>query len=400
VSALAHRISSTLAQRAYINSNPKNVSGILKNANLDKTLWLELFDGAKVDIAVALAQLPLDEEQSLLCAKDKRKSVKHALLRNKDATFSKVVVDSILKSKWFTQEYAHTWLKANLVPKRNIKKVAKIENGIQAILSFADTKLYTTAEVVERLHEVRIINQKIVPYLIDLRKDLVPSLVESERSQLVHAISSSQWLAEVSDIERIFYRLKSKQGSITRYTMCEYEILGNLIANPNTPLTLAKSIYEFMESFGKIVGISRWDSSKAVFNDRLLNFPGVEYLTRGDWVNCEDEKIRKFILKCVASADYNKFPTLRDKLFEEHFNIVSNIITPTKSEIMPLDLVETLIHDRGFTPQMLTPDIVTTVEKELDSYGVIGWELFWFLLQSYEGNLANLIVETKALHKE
>lgn len=400
VSALAHRISSTIAQRAYINANRDNVYGILKNVNLDKTLWLELFDGAKVDNAVALAQLPLDEEQSLLCAKDKRKTVKHTLLRNKNATFSKSVVDNILKSKWFTQEYAHTWLKANLVPKRNIKKVAKIENGIQAILSFVDTDLYTSAEVVERLHEVRIINQKIVPYLLDLRKDLVPLLVESERSQLVHAISSSQWLTDVSDIERIFYRLKSKLAPMSQYTMCERETLGNLIANPNTPLTLAKSIYDFMESHGKIVGISRWDTSKMVFNDRLLLFPGVEYLTRGDWANCEDEKIRKFALKCAASADYNKYPTLKNLLLKEHFNIQSNVVVPSKSEITPLDLAETLIHDRGFTPQMLTPEVVTQVENELDSYGVIGWELFWFLLQSYEGNLANLIVETKALHKE
>jgi hypothetical protein len=155
-----------------------------------------------------------------------------------------------------------------------------------------------------------------------------------------------------------------------------------------------------MESHGKIVGISRWDTSKMVFNDRLLLFPGVEYLTRGDWANCEDEKIRKFALKCAASADYNKYPTLKNLLLKEHFNIQSNVVIPSKSEITPLDLAETLIHDRGFTPQMLTPEVITQVENELDSYGVIGWELFWFLLQSYEGNLANLIVETKALHKE
>ena len=400
VSCMAHRIKSRAGQASFVNTYPSNLNSILDNKYLAKDIWYKLFDGAKVDQATSLALLPLDENQVLTVSKDKRKTVKHALLSNKNADFTLAVSTEILKSKWFSVEYATTWLKNNLVPRELIKEVARIENKSYALNQLSDRDLYPINEAVSRLEDIMITSQITLGRLLDCRPELVSELVCSDRDDIILGLSYNQWLKDPLHVDSLFESIKKKFASEKYINHKLRDALINLLINPNISIAKSREIYDLVNQNISIYKDWRHVNLINIYRERLQKFPDIEILADGNWDKVERKDVADFIINIICSIDFNRYPSLRSYVLSNRYASSSTPQQLIKNEdIVNYTFENTILGTKEFKPHMLTDEMLLQLESNLDNLGEVAWDLFWFLLPNFEGTLKELSTQVERLNK-
>lgn len=390
ISCLASKVKSSVAQRSFLKANGNNFA-LLENKNLDRNLWFELFKGSKVQVAIALTILELDEEMISQVVKDKRKTVHESLLTSKNRTFSPKNVREIIDAKWFDQHFAGLWLRSKTVPRDFIKEVALINSGSPMILSLTDRELFTPDEAVSALLSRRTNNKVAIPILFDNRPELIDLLINCKDRYVLDAIAQSQHLLESKDFEILF-----KSASALEYH--EKDVHGSLLYNPHLPYSMGMKIFEKLgNSYSSSLDRSIIAYGRRVFMDRVNLFGDKEIITGKPLLEIDDDKVISFVTNLLYSRDFNKYPTLKGSKYDRYSSTIRPEVAPR--EIIPLDYESIILSSRDFSPLSLTPEVVDDVESKIEPLGEVGWDLFWVLAKSHDGNMNDLISQVSLLQR-
>ena len=389
-SLLARTVTSEDAQRSFLTTHPDASETLAGNRRLAADVWRKLLHKAKAPVAAELAARVLDEQQLAELVKDKRVTVRTAIVSKGLTACTDTMVDTLLAQEWFDDGYATIWLTAKTVPAHRHKEVLTISNGPLLIAALADSDMFTDAEAIELLLKARkVYGRTAIWGLLDHRPALIEAIMASgtEQTELLEAVAGSRHVFDTSVFESLYATcerrgMNSSVGS---------ELWLTLVLNPNTPRALFDKMIEAVPHRQSNI----WTRFRPHSNAELLSnrrkrartHQGLGSVTFA-WETGEGEW-RDMLVDAVRDLGINRFPTLR-----EWYGItpppLAERSVPTPSEPLPADELRAI----RFGERLGAGDhreMNRLVNDELDAIGIRAWETFWSLTDDWQGTWGELI---------
>ena len=387
---LAQRIPSYYGQISLLESNcypslyekENTIIALSENKNLDDKVWFKIAKKPKAKVAYGLLSRNLDIDKIIAFSGDKRVTINNCILQNGLKNCSVEVAKYILQQPFLDKNTARIWAKYGHVPDEVRKELGKIENGSFLLTCMQNQSDFSLSEVLELLPNILYNRVRFNLYaLFDKRPDLVDSyknnLIPNRR--ILDALAGSRHVFEESFFQKIFDQaIVDTQESVERD-----DIFFSLLSNPNTPLDIVDSVL------------------------RKINLTRINYLNRHRFadnhtiINHGTDKMKRKITPPIYSWDnylpiptspyrvsssllgFSRYPSLKSK------SLPNNNIPESNTEIAksPEEVnLESTIRTTNFNKAT-----INYLSGILDSAGIESWELFWILIESWEGDLKSLL---------
>jgi hypothetical protein len=403
---LARKISNPIAQETLLSAHPHAAESLASNVNLHDDVWFKLVKKSKVPVVAALASQTLTDARLEAILKDKRVTVRNAIINNGLRECTSAMADQVLSSGWFEPQNATMWLVRNTVPATHLKHVALIENSNGMVARLADATLFSDKEAARLMVSARFKgNRAPIQHLLDRRPELVAEAAKagSDNLHVLEAAAGSRHLFDSDLFELILGSAQRAGGSSSG----AFDVMMSLIANPNTPNTIIDTALESLSHHG----LRTWSRFRPVSNaaivdavrQRRLRNPGLGPLTVA-WETTSDLE-KSLVLESINNLSINRYPTLVEWNREQRGYIQpqtsSNansvkVVEQTVPDVTPETLV---LSDSGAQHKFNLKEIVSTIENELSPHGANAWVTFWTLIEDWQGTLRELIDTTIGLTK-
>lgn len=387
---LAQRIPSYLGQISLLESNcfssiserENTITGLAENKNLDDRVWYKLAKKPKAKVAYGLLSRNLDIDKLIAFSGDKRVTINTCILQNGLKNCSVEVAKYILQQPFLDKNSARIWAKYGQVPNEVRKELGKIENGSFLLTCMQNENDFPLEEILELLPNIFYNRVRFNLYaLFDRRPDLVDSYKNNiiPNRRVLDALAGSRHIFDESFFQKIY-----DQAILDTVESVERDdIFFSLLSNPNTPL-------EIIDNVLKKINLSR-----------------INYLNRHRFadnhtiINHGADKLKRKITSPIYSWDsylpiptspyrvaasllgFSRYPSMKSKNLVKESNTESNNTIHIAPEEIKLD---NTIRTTNFNRET-----IKYFSDLLDNAGVESWELFWVLLETWEGDFKSLL---------
>jgi hypothetical protein len=389
VPTLARFTQSLIAQLSLLEVHPEAAASLAANRNLHREVWFRLARKPKADVAYELVNRPLDLEQLMVVAKDKRVTVRRTLVSNGLKGCTDEMGEYLISQPWFDSELATLWSCSKSVPAGLVKKVALIAGGNELVRHLADRTLFTDDEVKELLPTVNTVNVRLTLYqLMDLRPEIVAFAANAGAShpRLVEAAAGSRHLFEPELFATVLQTVERLGGQNHH----SGEILISAMSNPNTPLDILDAMVERFPTRLVCLG-SRYrpTTNATILHEARLRLAESRVALDRPW-DSYPENEQAGMLKGVSLLGNLRYPSLRQLLYPDTKRQNVAVVPSNRSTESP-DLNYVPSTPVGQSPIRLTTATVDRVTDLLDPFGNRAWFTFWSLIDTWQDNLASLV---------
>jgi hypothetical protein len=387
---LAQRIPSYLGQISLLESNcfssvaerENTIIGLAENKNLDDKVWYKLAKKPKAKVAYGLLSRNLDIDKLIAFSGDKRVTINTCILQNGLKNCSVEVAKYILQQPFLDKNSARIWAKYGLVPNEVRKELGMIENGSFLLTCMQNENDFPLEEILELLPNIFYNRVRFNLYaLFDRRPDLVDSYKNNiiPNRRVLDALAGSRHIFDESFFQKIY-----DQATLDTVESVERDdIFFSLLANPNTPL-------EIIDNVLKKINLSRinyLNRHRFADNHTIINH-GADKLKRKitnpiyAWDNYLPIPTSPYRI-ASSLLGFSRYPSMKSKNLVKESNTESNITMHIVPEEIKLD---NTIRTTNFNRET-----IKYFSDLLDNAGVESWELFWVLLETWEGDFKSLL---------
>ena len=238
------------AIRAFYATLPKSYNWALStNKSLPIDIWFKMVKGAKIEVAVNLYSRELTREQLSAALLDKRVNSIKSLIQYGFKNADEELVERVLGSKWFNNDYARLWLNRgdSLTPEQR-KKLALKVGGRELTMELINKSSFPDIEEV-----ISLINQKEhatynLHKLFQCRSELVNHLDSFSGNKIKTALATSWYLID-EDVQKKLFGKNTLNGNVN--------IWSSLLLNPATKINIGEMIYDKASKSDKFSNIFR-----------------------------------------------------------------------------------------------------------------------------------------------
>ncbi|MFM7088961.1 MAG: hypothetical protein ACKOW9_05545 [Candidatus Paceibacterota bacterium] len=390
---LARRVKSGAAQRSLLKSNVSDKEGLAQNANLDEGVWFTLSKKCKVGVAVGLVSRTLNEEQLNAFLKEKRVTVHRSLVGNGLSGCSLGMARSVIDTPWFNSEIASIWLQAKSVHKDVFKEVLLVENNREMIKALVDKSLFTDDEVIDLLLKANKNRGKLqLWHLFDGRPSILDKVIRNEKFGY-EVLESAAGCRHLFDRE-LFEILVERSAKLGSSSYSGTEIWTTVMLNPNTPIDIVEKLVS-MAPAGYRSSVARHRTTTNVEMAKWVRSKIVKQREIGvissDWSELEGDAL-EIAKESYAMLNSRRYPSLPWSTVMQRPEVVAN----TRKYMDVEEFLELNVQDRNSHFEM-QKDVLEFIESSLDSIGEAAWDVFWSLVDDWEGTFRELIESSLSL---
>lgn len=356
IHGLAQRVTSHVGQRTLLAQHPTIADSLAINKHLSEDLWRQLFHKAPARTAVALVSRPLSAQLTAVALRDKRVTVREALLKH-FGTDASALAAEIVAAPWFARRYAEMWARSGNVPAEAHADVALTAGGQFLAKALGDPALFTLDQAAEILANRVVSAPQALTATLTTRAELLPFAVRSARAQTRAAAADSSALHGTGlQLELAGFGETNNVEERNFISAGHHVVWNSLLQNPNC----TDEVVEKMRAFITTIRASMSTTVVTHHLNRYVTLPGVP-----------------------VSVDWSE-------LFEApEQNPMRQRLLAMRPYVIPRRTLASM--ERPTSAPYRHPDGFADCEPRLDALGAGGWEAFWSLLPGWGSDLPALV---------